>query len=404
MRYRVYTFVLLVAVLGLSATAFLHLPLMWTTAASVTACVALGLLWRSVSKPLNALSNGASLLREQDFGSRLRKCGQPDADRIVALFNDMMATLKAERLANMEQENFLTQVVQASPMGIAVCDLDGNISEANPAWRAMASEDLMEAARSLADGESRTLRLSSSRIVRVSRQWFMDRGFRRRFYLAEPLTAEIIGAQKQIFNKIVRTIGHEVNNTLGSVISVLETLADIHSGEPAVHEAINAGARSCDNLVKFVRGYADIAKLPRPEPVETELNAYIASLIPVLSGLAPGNVKIEFRPDPQPQFRPLDTMLIERVMINVVKNAVESIGDRPDGLVTVAVNGHTVTITDNGRGIAPEDAARLFTPFFSTKRPDRGLGLMLVTDILHAHDAAFTLTTSSGLTAFSFSL
>lgn len=63
-------------------------------------------------------------------------------------------------------------------------------------------------------------------------------------------------------------------------------------------------------------------------------------------------------------------------------------------------------MTDNGRGISPEAAGNLFTPFFSTKHPDRGLGLMLVADILRAHRSDFTLATdpSNGLTTFSFTL
>ena len=65
-----------------------------------------------------------------------------------------------------------------------------------------------------------------------------------------------------------------------------------------------------------------------------------------------------------------------------------------------------LSVTDNGKGISPGVSQKLFTPFFSTKHPDRGLGLMLVTDILRAHQAKFSLTTSAetGLTTFSFTL
>lgn len=83
------------------------------------------------------------------------------------------------------------------------------------------------------------------------------------------------------------------------------------------------------------------------------------------------------------------------------------------GLITIALtadcgasDGYRLTVTDNGRGISPEAAGNLFTPFFSTKHPDRGLGLMLVADILRAHRSDFTLATdpSNGLTTFTLTL
>ena len=107
--------------------------------------------------------------------------------------------------------DFLSLVVDASPLGIAICDFDGNITETNRAWNAMQSETLSRAIESVADGETQTVRLADALIVRISRLWFMDSGFKRRFILVERLTDEIATAEKQMFNKIVRTIGHEVN-------------------------------------------------------------------------------------------------------------------------------------------------------------------------------------------------
>lgn len=106
-----------------------------------------------------------------------------------------------------------------------------------------------------------------------------------------------------MFNTIVRTIGHEVNNSLGSVMSVLESLAEMHSDDALTSGAIAGCGTSCANLVEFVRGYADIVKLPAP--VMEQVN------------LGEGERRIA-----------IDPMLMERVLINVVKNAAESIAAR----------------------------------------------------------------------------
>lgn len=106
-------------------------------------------------------------------------------------------------------------------------------------------------------------------------------------------------------------------------------------------------------------------------------------------------------------------MLMERVLINIVKNSIESIGCRDGGLINISIekaegrnHASRLIITDNGRGISADNASKLFTPFFSTKRPDRGLGLMLIADILRAHRFPFSLSTSqsTGLTAFTIVL
>lgn len=240
----------------------------------------------------------------------------------------------------------------------------------------------------------------------------MDTGFRRRFILVERLTDEIAAAEKQMFNKIVRTIGHEVNNTLGSVISVLESLEDMHSGDDLAAAALASSRNSCANLVGFVSGYADIVKMPpvRLEPVR--LDTWLASLRPTLAGMAPPNISVELDTPMPESHATIDPMLMERVIINIVRNAIDSIGDRPDGKIQIglgrAEHGHTwrLTVVDNGSGIPDDVAPKLFTPFFSTKRHDRGLGLMLIADILRAHRFTFSLKTSpdTRLTTFSIDI
>lgn len=80
---------------------------------------------------MNAIRSGMDLLRCQDFASRLRKVGQKDADEVVALYNSVMSNMKAERLKNLEQDSFLSKLIEASPMGIAICKLDGSIETKN---------------------------------------------------------------------------------------------------------------------------------------------------------------------------------------------------------------------------------------------------------------------------------
>lgn len=389
---------------------------LWIVGLCVALLLVTALLAQAVHSPLKAVQNGMYLLREQDFSSRLRPIGQADADMVVEVYNSVIDSMRAERLKNLEQNRFLSQVVDASPLGVAICDFDGRIVQTNRAWEKMQSPRLAKAIDSISDGTTDTVRVADSLIVRISRLWFMDKGFRRRFILVEKLTDEIVAAEKQMFNTIVRTIGHEVNNSLGSVMSVLESLEEMHAGDPLTADAITSCSASCANLVGFVRGYADIVKLPAPVPEPVDLNEWLMRLRPALQALVTGRgITLEMNLGEGEAPSRIDPMLMERVLVNIVKNAAESIGDEKKGVITVSLAAvtepdtpacHLLSVTDNGKGISPEASKKLFTPFFSTKNPDRGLGLMLVTDILRAHRSRFSLSTSpeTSLTTFSFTL
>lgn len=414
MRYRIYILLMVVITVAMIACAVGEAGTLWIAGLCVASLITTALLARAVHTPLKAAQNGMYLLREQDFASRLRPTGQADADRIVELYNTLIDSMRAERLKNLEQDRFISQVVDVSPLGIAICDFDGRIVQTNRAWDRMQSATLSHAIDGVADGDTATVRVADSLIVRISRLWFIDKGFRRRFILVEKLTEEIVAAQKQMFNTIVRTIGHEVNNSLGSVMSVLESLEEMHAGDPLTADAITSCSASCANLVGFVRGYADIVKLPAPVPEQVDLNEWLMRLRPALQALVTGRgITLEMNLGEGEAPSRIDPMLMERVLVNIVKNAAESIGDEKKGVIAVSLTAvtepdtpacHLLSVTD--KGISPEASKKLFTTFFSTKNPDRGLGLMLVTDILRAHRSRFSLSTSpeTSFTTFSFTL
>lgn len=376
----------------------------WLLAIAAALLVAIAMLAGALLKIHSAVDNGYNLLLSQDFSSRLRLTGNPEADKLAELFNDMMATMKAERLRLMEQNLFMTKLIEVSPLGIAICDFDGRIIETNSRYRDLISPALRAVLESLGEDESRMVRMDSAQVYRCSRLWFMDAGFRRSFYLIEVMTEEIVASERKVYSTVVRTIGHEVNDTLSPVVSLFESLSEdpVVADDPMIHNAVKGCKASCINLIEFVRGYADVVKLPAPKLVETDLAVEIPRLLPALKTIAGTSIRVEFRTLNDQFMLPLDMILIDRAILNIVKNSVESIGNDSDGRIIIELDGATLRITDNGCGIDPCDADRIFTPFFSTKRPDRGLGLLLVSDILRAHRASFRLTTdgTTSLTTF----
>lgn len=389
--------------------------------------LALWLLWRlyvNLVKPVKTVGAGMDLLREQDYGSRLSPVGQRDADKIVSLFNDLMARLKVERLKVREQNHFLDLLIEASPMGIMSYGFSDKIVMCNSMARRMLGEDptgkrLQELSSPLAKvflplrrDESATVRLSDTMVYRCSHLSFMDQGYARPFLLIETLTDEVRRAERQAYEKVIRVMGHEVNNSMASIRSLLDLLDEIRpwGDDEDLTNAVEGCAHRAEALSSFISAYSKVVKIPPLKPVRMTVEEFFVPISNFLVSMArEKGVELSFsRADGQRyQEVELDGELMEQVMINIVKNAVESIlscGDVSDRKIEISLGAPAeIVVADNGAGISESAAVSLFTPFFSTKPSGQGLGLMFVAEILSRHKATFSLATSpdDGITRFS---
>ena len=335
--------------------------------------------YRKTIRPYDTLIGGMELVRELDLTTRLAPSGQHETDIIVRTFNDLLGRLRSEHLRLEEQYTFLNLLIDASPMGVIQCDLDGNTTSMNPAAREMLSPSIEETIHALPLGETTTVRIPGGpQLFRISHLSFPDRGFQHPFFLIESLTSEIRLAEKAAYERVIRMIAHEVNNSVAGIIGSL-------TGDEA--ERLTA-------LSSFVSRFAEVVKIPQPQLQLCDLSEEVEACRPFLENLCTqAHVHIDFRLTDEAVPVHLDTVLFQQVLINIVKNAVESIGTT-QGLVTLEVTTPaTLTITDNGHGIPPAIAKNLFTPFFSTKPQGQGLGLLLIRDILTSHHCTFNLLT-----------
>ena len=372
--------IVLLAGVALFATFRSHPTLFYVTEGFVV--LILFYLWyfyRKTIRPYDTLIGGMELVRELDLTTRLAPSGQHETDIIVRTFNDLLGRLRSEHLRLEEQYTFLNLLIDASPMGVIQCDLDGNTTSMNPAAREMLSPSVKEAIHALSLGEMTTVRIPGGpQLFRISHLSFPDRGFQHPFFLIESLTSEIRLAEKAAYERVIRMIAHEVNNSVAGIIGSL-------TGDEA--ERLTA-------LSSFVSRFAEVVKIPQPQLQLCDLSEEVEACRPFLENLCTqAHVHIDFHLTDEAVPVHLDTVLFQQVLINIVKNAVESIG-MSQGLITIeATTPATLTITDNGHGIPPAIAKNLFTPFFSTKPQGQGLGLLLIRDILTSHHCTFNLLT-----------
>ena len=369
--------------------------------------------YRKTLQPYDTLIGGMELVRDLDLTTRLAPSGQYESDIIIRTFNDLLTRLRSEHLSLEEQYTFLSLLIEASPMGVVQCDLEGNITSMNPAAKQMMTPAISEAMQRLPLGSETTVRLTSEPgVYRISHLSFLDRGCQHPFYLIESLTSEVRLAEKAAYERVIRMIAHEVNNSVAGIAGALDN--------NVLRDRLLA-------MSSFVTRFAEVVKIPAPQLQLCDLSEEVEACRPFLENLClNSNVRLNFHLTDDAIPVHLDPVLFQQVLVNIVKNSLESIGPTPNpsrqggessgmylmgnakgyGIITITAqllpsltggvgggSSSTLTITDNGLGISPEAAQHLFTPFFSTKPQGQGLGLLLIRDILTAHGCTFTLQT-----------
>ena len=439
MRIKFYFSILVLFLLGLGgvllylAKGMKPLHLYIVEGIIVFILVFLFIFYRKIVKPMNIIGSGMELLREQDFSSRLSKVGQYEADRIVNVFNRMMEQLKNERLRLREQNHFLDLLIQASPMGVVITTLNGEISQLNPMGLKMMGvrlEEMMgkkienidsplaEELANIPKDHTAVVRLNDSNIYKCTHSSFIDRGFQHPFFLIESLTDEVMKAEKKAYEKVIRMIAHEVNNTTAGITSTLDTVEQALTTEEGMEDicdVMRVCIERCFSMSRFITRFADVVKIPEPTYSLVNLNDLVFACKRFMEGMCNDrHITLRMEIDESLPDVKLDSSLFEQVLVNIIKNAAESIAPEgksivpedespePKGEIIIrTLSPATIEVIDNGRGISKETEAKLFSPFFSTKPNGQGIGLIFIREVLMRHGCTFSLRTySDGLTKF----
>lgn len=385
------------------------------------AAIYLIIFYQRLVKPLQLIGDGMDLLKGQDFNSRLREVNQPEADRIVGVFNRMMEELKNERLHLREQNHLLDLLINASPLGVVILNLDRQVFLINPTgcriFGLNPPEDIVGKKLEEIDSpiasellkielyKSQTISLGDSHIYKCTHSSFVDRGFHQSFYLIESLTEEVYRAEKKAYEKVIRMIAHEVNNTTAGITSSLDSLENTLKEIPDMKEEgelLRTVMERSYSMNRFIANFADVVRIPEPELRDQDLNALVVSSKLFMENVCRDrNIRITMQLDENPLIVKIDSVLFERILINIIKNAAESIDNNGEIHIKTFRNPVSLEIADSGKGISEEVARKLFSPFFSTKPYGQGLGLIFVREVLHKHGFSFSLRTyPDGMTRF----
>lgn len=389
-------------------------------------------------QPLDYVRRFQELLLDKNYAARLQQAPNDELAGIVNLFNGMLDSLYQERLKLGEQRGFLDRLLEATPSAVVAFDFDGRISlinasaasllgVANPEGKPLAdwgqgqgefvdgldaagrkrSLDLLSQLDALPLGDSKMLVDSDSRRYRCQRSHFFDRGFARHFLLIEELTEELESSEKATYEKLVRVLAHEVNNTVAATGSVLDSLLfyqpQLEANDSVdFSTAIDAVKRRNTSLGEFIERFTRVVKMPAADPHPTDVRDMLEDILRLYREQCRSvGIHIEWtRCDAIPA-QMLDRNLMEQALLNIVKNAMEAadatikeIGSTSGYIYLELVQEEDrirLSVIDSGNRLGEVPAGQIFTPFFTTKKGGQGIGLLFVREVLNRHGLPYRL-------------
>jgi two-component system nitrogen regulation sensor histidine kinase NtrY len=360
-----------------------------------------------VVMPLQTLSNLLAALREEDYSIRARGAKFNDAlGEVMLEVNALGETLREQRMGALDAITLLRTVMAEIDVAVFTFDAEQKLRLVNRAGErllAAPSERLLgRAAKDLGlagclQGEvATTVSLSFPGGMgrwAVRRSTFRERGMPHQLLLLADLSRALREEERQAWQRLLRVLGHELNNSLAPIKSIAGSLENLMQREERpsdweddLRRGLTVIAARAEALSRFMQAYSQLARLPQPKLQPVEVSSWIRRV----AGLET-RLKIELKEGPKLMIQ-ADGDQLDQLLINLLRNAADASLDT-EGKVTLGWDRNgtqlNVWVEDEGHGLS--DTANLFVPFFTTKQGGSGIGLVLSRQIAEAHGGSLTL-------------
>jgi nitrogen fixation/metabolism regulation signal transduction histidine kinase len=393
-----------------------HTPkVQWTLTLVVVGCW-LGFAFAAqnhVIRPLQTMANLLSALREGDFAIRARgaRRDEPLGD-VMAEINVLSRTLQDQRLSALEATALLRTVMEEINIAIFAFDAERKLRLANHAAQILLAKPAERIlGRDAADiGLADCLEGEPARLLELAfaggngrwgmrRSEFREGGRPHHLVVIADLSRTLREEELQAWQRIVRVLGHELNNSLapiksiaGSLTALLKSPRRAQDWEDDMRSGLEIIGTRADSLARFMQAYARLARLPQPTLAPCALRSLVQRVAALETRLP-----VQLLESPEITLH-CDAAQVEQLIINLVKNAVDAAleqraAERPTAGVRLhwrkIAGGVELLVEDDGPGVA--QATNLFVPFFTTKPEGSGIGLVLCRQIAENHGGALTL-------------
>ncbi len=367
---------------------------------------------RQVIFMLNAIEN-------DDFSFKFSSDSPLRSDILVnQTLNRITAIIQKAKVDAVQKEKYYELILNSVNTGIIVADENGNIFQTNnEALKLLGlsvfthlkqlykiSPDLPDILQNVGPGEKQQTSFVNERgtvhlSVRTSKM--VINNTKMCIYALNDINSELDDKEIESWIRLTRVLTHEIMNSITPITSLSETLLSLHkNANKDIRNGLEVISSTGKGLIDFVESYRKFTHLPTPQPSLF----YAAGLAERIKQLTQCNNTLSGTPiiisiEPHDLIIHADEKLITQVILNLVKNAMQSIGNAADGLIQI--KGYcnpdesvSLEIMDNGPGISPEMADHIFIPFFTTKEGGSGIGLSISRQIMRLHGGTLTLKSS----------
>jgi len=361
--------------------------------------------------PLRTLSNLLGALREGDYSLRVRGARVDDAmGELIWEANALAGFLREQRLGAMEAMALLRKILAQVDVALFGFDSGDRLQLVNDSGKRLLgrTDDELIGCRADELGLTECLTGQTPRVVDVAfaggagrwelrRGRYREKGVSHSLIFLSDLTRTLHEEERRAWKRLIRTVRHEVNNSLTPIQSVADSLRVMVGRKPLAddwEEDLRGGleliSERAEALDRFIGAYSRLMHLPQPVFAQVD----VAQLLRRVAGL---ETRMGITVQAGPNIQVLgDRDQLEQLLINVISNAVEaSLQNRPEGDGQVAIGWQAgveaveIHVDDDGPGLA--EGVDVFVPFYTTKDHGSGIGLTLSRQIAEAHGGSLTL-------------
>ena len=383
----------------------------------VTICLGFAFALRErVVLPLQTLSNLLAALGEGDFSIRARgaRGGDPLGEVMIEV-NALVETLRHQRLDALEATTLLRKVMAEIDVAVFTFDENQELKFINRAGARLLSQpaERLLGRRAIDLDLDECLVGEAPRVINtafpagvgrweIRRSHFRQGGRPHELLVLSDLSQPLREEERQAWQRLIRVIGHEMNNSLAPIKSIAGSLSTIVERQPPppdwrddVQRGLGVIASRSESLSRFMSAYARLAKLPLPRLAPIDVAEFVDRVVTLEKAH-----HIELAPGPRLTIQ-ADSDQLEQLLINLIRNAVDAVRET-GGSVRVGwqrVPGSSpasmeLWVEDEGPGLS--NTSNLFVPFFTTKPGGSGIGLVLSRQIAEAHGGSLLLENRDG--------
>ena len=384
-------------------------------------------IFRFVSQTNRKLTRFLESVKYSDFISGFasdNKLGKSFKDLNIA-FNEVLEAFRKARSEKEEHWQYLNSVVQQVRTGILSFDIDGNVQLMNTnAKRFMGvsalknikeliqiNPRLYHALNSVEAGKSELYKSGNDLYLTIQSTELRIRGVDVKLVTLQNIQPELQKQELEAWQNLTRVLRHEIMNSITPISSLTSTLREIldhdmqrinshyelrEEGAEDLREGLSTIENRSKGLIRFIDAYREYTSLPKPKMAMVLLKDLIEKVAQLMKTELK-KTNIDFRYEWSSEYLTIqaDVEMIEQVLINLLKNAIEALAETENPKLVLIGRHHEnavkIEVIDNGPGIIKEALEHIFVPFYTTKRTGSGIGLSLSRQIMQMHNASLSV-------------